>query len=127
MANRKDYLIRPLHAVFTFCDMRGGSRVECWEWKGTMSPNPLFYWNNRRLQARKLIFSLKHGIHYNDVPKTVTTCGNDRCVSPYHVVLFHSIAHKIGAGGISYAQAARDLTMEDDYDIRKAVKELRNA
>jgi hypothetical protein len=127
MANRKDYLIRPLHAVFTFVDMHGGSKTQCWEWLGSMSPKPLFYWNNKRLQANRVIYSLKHGIHYNDVPKLVMTCGNDRCVNHNHAIPFKSIARRIGAGGINYQDALKDLTKEDKQSIREYRKELRSS
>lgn len=98
MAARRDYRTRTPHAVFSMIDMRGGNKNECWPWLGTCAPNPVFFYNRKRWQARRMIYSLRKGIHYNDVPrgpKIIMTCGNTWCCNPFHMTERFGTAEKI--------------------------------
>lgn len=107
MGAPKYLLLRTLHCVFTNIDMKGGDPHECWIWKGRMNPNPVFQFRNQTLQVRRVVYSLKKGMHVDDVPKLSTTCGNPRCVNPNHSIPFASIAGIIASQHVSHAEAAK--------------------
>lgn len=101
---------RPLHEAFKRIDMKHGDKNQCWEWQGAMAPNPIGHFLNKRVQIRRLVYSLKHGLHYDEVPFLTFTCGNQRCVNPYHAVPFAAIAGLIARNpGYSHAQAASEV------------------
>lgn len=87
--------VRPMHEVFKMINMHGGDTSVCWEWQGTMSPRPVFCWNGKRLQARRVVFSLRNGVHYDDAPRVTSTCGNDDCCNPGHLIPEHGTIHQI--------------------------------
>lgn len=86
----------PPHEIFKLIDMRGGDKDQCWIWPGRMSPNPVTRLFSREVQVRRLVYSLKNGVHIDDVPTLSYKCGNPRCVNPYHAVPFAAIAGVIG-------------------------------
>src|SRR6478735_2557131 len=87
--------VKPLHDVFKSIDMCGGDKTKCWEWQKLCSPNPIYCWNGKRLQAHRVVFGLKHGIHYDKVPKLSWTCGNTKCCNPNHLVECYSLEHML--------------------------------
>lgn len=105
--NRKREL-RPLHDVFKKINMHRGDKTVCWEWQGSMSPYPLFFWGGRRVQARRVVYGLRNGIHPDNCPRISTSCGNDYCLNPDHLVAEHSALHRL----IKW----RELTPEDECD-----------
>lgn len=108
MPRRWDYATRTFHWIFRRIDMHGGDKDKCWEWQGTMAPNPTVVFNKKVYQVRRLVYSLKQGIHCDDVPQLATTCGTRRCVNPFHAVPFASIAGILATNhGISQAEAAK--------------------
>jgi hypothetical protein len=99
--------VRPLHDVFKMIDMRGGDVNQCWPWQGAMSPHPIFCWNAKRLQARRVVWALRNAIHPDNAPRITTTCGNERCLNPAHLIPEHGIIHKlVRAGEISVDDAS---------------------
>lgn len=83
---RKRYEPRPLHQIFLMIDMKGGDRTQCWPWMGALSPNPIWVWNGKRRQARRVVYGLRHGMHPDDVPRITTTCKCIECLNPDHLI-----------------------------------------
>lgn len=106
----------PPHEIFKLIDMKHGDKDECWEWPGRMSPNPVTRLFGREVQVRRLVYSLKHGMHIDDVPTLSFKCGNPRCVNSHHAVPFAAIAGVIGSikktkENLTHAEAASRANM----------------
>lgn len=88
----KTLAVRPLHDVFKMIDMRGGDKLQCWPFKGFLQPNqrgrkyPIWCWSSKRLQAHRVVYALKHGMHYDNVPQIAWTCGTEGCCNPDHLI-----------------------------------------
>jgi hypothetical protein len=80
-------LVRPPHEVFKKIDMKGGDPHQCWPWQGTLGwrNNPIHYVFCKRVNARRLVYSLKNGMHYDAVPRLVMLCRNPICCNPNHM------------------------------------------
>src|SRR5689334_10140512 len=112
MGARWDLATRTFHWVFRRIDMHGGDKDKCWEWVGAMAPNPTVKFNNKVYQVRRLVYSLKQGMHCDDVPKLATTCGTARCVNPHHCIPFASIAGLLGRSkGKTVAELSKQADM----------------
>jgi hypothetical protein len=89
---RKGQYVRPMHDVFKYVDMKKGDKLQCWPWTGFVQPNhnkigyPIFCWGGKRLQARRVVYALKHGLHPENVPYLKTTCGSEDCCNPDHII-----------------------------------------
>jgi hypothetical protein len=78
--------VNTLYDVFRHVNMHDGDVNKCWDWEGTMSPNPVFVMRMKRYQATRIIYGLHHKIPYRRVPQLIRSCGNPKCVNPYHLV-----------------------------------------
>lgn len=98
MGVRRDYLVRPPHAVFQSIDMKGGDKNQCWPWLGyfdKLTGQACFYWGNRRYRAQRWVYALRKGIHVDDVPQLAWLCGNRKCCNPYHLTERHGLAERV--------------------------------
>lgn len=74
--------------------MKGGDKLQCWPWLGSLSPNPIFCWNKKRLQAHRVVFALRKKMRYEDVPQLTWACGNNTCCNPWHIVERYGIEER---------------------------------
>lgn len=95
MPRHKRGYARPLQDVFKMVDMKQGDVTQCWPWLGCFSPNPIFCWHGKRLQARRLVYALKNGYSYHRCPRVTDTCGNHGCCNPAHLVPRHGVIDKL--------------------------------
>jgi hypothetical protein len=121
MARHRKGHVRPLHDVFHYINMHSGDTSVCWEWLGHIGPRPIFCWNGTRLQARRVVYSLRNNLHYENSPNVTSTCGNHACCNPTHLIPEHGLIHKlVRNGGLDEDTLA--LIRADDERKRQDVR-----
>jgi hypothetical protein len=95
MARHRKGYVRPLHDVFKMINMHAGDTTVCWEWLGTVAPRPIFCWNGTRLQARRVVYALRNGLHYENCPPVTSTCRNHVCCNPTHLIPEHGLIDRL--------------------------------
>lgn len=99
--------VRPLHDVFKLVDMKGGDKLQCWPWKGFIQPNqtgrgyPIWCWGGRRIQAHRVVYALKHGVHYDNLPQLAWSCATEACCNPDHIIERFSTNAKVNVSSRS--------------------------
>lgn len=71
--------------VFKRIDMQRGDTTKCWEWQGFVDRAPITRINGLRWFVNRIVYGLKHGIPYSEVPKLTWLCGNVKCCNPGHM------------------------------------------